>query len=225
MKQDFWFIRFGLTLLVGVVLGLSSGCSTAPRLGARVEPYRPTNVVTNETAMSRVVQRVVVLPLVFSGEFSERKMTRNLIESVLESELVKRGAFEPYFISPAALKSLTGEDQWRIGEKRTSSFFQTLEESYQCQAVLFAMVDHYHPYPPQTIAWKMKLVDTDSLQTIWEIDELFDGGDVTVARAAEDHYHIHQSGGTRHRDERSVFNSPRRFGQYTVAAALQTLPY
>ncbi|MBT5706379.1 MAG: hypothetical protein HOI66_08665 [Verrucomicrobia bacterium] len=215
-----------ITVLLTGVMGLFLvACSTAPKMFSRVPAYVPQNVVTNQVAMDRVVQRVAVLPIVFLGDYSDRQMTTEMFSGILESELVKRGAFEPYFVTGSALNSLTGSAKWRLGEKIPADFFETISEEFQCQAVLFTVVNHYHPYPPQTVAWRMKLIDSKSQETIWEIDELFDSGNVTVAQAANEHYILHQSGGTRHRDERSVLNSPRRFCQYTAFATLETLPY
>ncbi len=215
---------FGLLGVFCVVL-LSSGCQSTPKLGARVKAYQPLNVVTNQVAMDRPVQRVAVLPLIFTGAYQERIATTDMIESVLRRELVKRGAFEVVFLSETRLESLTGLSRWKKGSSLPEGFFETLSKALACEAVLFSAVNHYHPYPPQTIAWKMRLIDCESRQTIWEIDELFDSGNVSVAKAADQHYFNYQSGGTRHLDERSIFNSPRRFGEYSAAAVLRTLPY
>ena len=201
------------------------GCATPPKFMARVPAYVPQNVVTNPAAMDRPIRRVAIFPIGFLGEYSDRLMTTEMVSRILESELVKRGAFEPYFVKGSVLSSLTGRSNWRIGEEMPEDLFETMSDHFQCQAVLFTVVNHYHPYPPQTVAWRMKLVDTKSHETIWEIDELFDSGNISVAQAAEEHYSMHQSGGTRHRDERSILNSPRRFCQYTASAALETLPY
>ena len=212
-------------LLTGIAALFMMACSTSPKMFSRVPPYVPQNVVTNEVAMDRVIQRVAVLPMIFLGDYSDRQMTTEMFSGILESELVKRGAFEPYFVTEGALNSLTGNAKWRLGERMPADFFETISEAFNCQAVMFTVVNHYHPYPPQTIAWKMKLIDTKSHETIWEIDELYDSGNVSVAQAANEHYTLYQSGGTRHRDERSILNSPRRFCQYTAFATLETLPY
>ena len=216
--------QWGSLMLLSALL-FTIGCQSTPRLGARVKAYRPLNVVTNEVAMDRVVQRVAVMPMVFTGPYQERLATKQMVEAALRRELVKRGAFEVVFLSDAQLGSLVGRSQWKQGDKLPEGFFESLSESADCEAALFAAVSHYHPYPPQTIAWKMRLIDCRNQQTIWEIDELFDSGNVSVAAAADQHYSAYQSGGTRHLDERSVLNSPRRFGEYTAAAVLNTLPY
>ena len=222
IRDSFRFL--GALVLLSVIF-LSSACQSTPKLGARVKAYQPLNVVTNQVAMDRAVQRVAVLPLVFTGAYQERMATTEMIRSVMRQELVKRGAFESVFLSEAKLASLAGATDWKRGETLAEGFFESLSDALACEAVLFPAVSHYHPYPPQTIAWKMRLIDCRSRQTIWEIDELFDSGNVSVAKAADQYYNTFQSGGTRHLDERSVLNSPRRFGEYTAAAVLGTLPY
>lgn len=210
-------------LMVAIGLG-ASGCQNGSPLKARVAPYRPQNVVTNTIALRFDVQRVIVLPVHFNGEFASRPDMQTLISETLERELIKRGAFEPIMIDPNELQRLTGMTSIRFDRPLPDSFLTTLNEGFFSQAYLFVMVDHFQPYPPLTVAWRMKLVDSNNLATIWEIDELFDSGHVAVAEAAREHYGKHQSGGAR-RDERLVLHSPRRFVQYTSAAVLETLPY
>ena len=209
--------------IAGVGLG-SSGCQNGSPLKARVAPYRPQNVVTNTVALRYDLQRVLVLPVHFDGEFASRPDMQDLISQTLERELIKRGAFEPIMIDRSELQRVTGTASVRFDRPLPDTFLSALKEAFSSQGYLFVMVDHFQPYPPLTVAWRMKLVDSENLATIWEIDELFDSGHVAVAEAAREHYGTHQSGGAQ-RDERLVLHSPRRFVQYTSAAVLQTLPY
>ena len=74
------------------------------------------------------------------------------------------------------------------------------------------------------VGWHMKLVDTDSLQTIWEINELYDGGNERVATAAFQYYKAEIGAGFRKPDPELVLASPRLFGQYTLHSVFSTLP-
>ena len=225
MNRHDRFKAVGMLLGLGILMGGSISCSTPDRLPTRVPAYQPLNVSVNRIAMEPVVQRVAVLPIQFLGGPARKVETAEMLTKLYQQELVKRAAFDSYFVTQEQLLQLTGSSEWNLGEPFSSGFIEAIQGTYYCQAVLFCSVNHFHPYPPQTVAWRMKLVHTESLETIWEVDEFFDAGDVTVAQAAKDYFALNHTGGARHIDQRSLFSSPRRFGQYAIAAVLGTLPY
>ncbi len=225
MNRHDQFKAVGMLLGLLIFMGGSISCSTRDRLPARVPAYQPSNVSVNRIAMEPVVQRVAVLPVQFVGGPAQKVETAGMLTELYQRELVKRAAFDSYFVTQEQLLQLTGSSEWKLGEPLSLDFIEAIQDTYYCQAVLFCSVNHFHPYPPQTVAWRMKLVHTESQETIWEVDEFFDAGDVTVAQAAREYFALNHTGGARHLDERSLFSSPRRFGQYAIAAVLGTLPY
>jgi hypothetical protein len=72
------------------------------------------------------------------------------------------------------------------------------------------------------IGWRLKLLDTRSGYVLWAGDELFDAGRPAVVAAVRQYVKTQATGGV---DEEWAFlNSPRRFGQYSMAELLETLP-
>jgi hypothetical protein len=70
----------------------------------------------------------------------------------------------------------------------------------------------------------MTLIDTENRNTQWSVDEVFDGGSVEVIKAAQAYSRAQLNQPSVELDSAAVLASPRRFGQYTAAAALGTLP-
>jgi hypothetical protein len=97
-----------------------------------------------------------------------------------------------------------------------------LQESVGCDAVLFCQLTAFRAYAPLAVGWRLKLVDVRSRQILWAGDEVFDAGQSTVKTGARryqlEHLHSLESGGW------TMENSPRYFGQYTLACLLDTLP-
>jgi hypothetical protein len=102
--------------------------------------------------------------------------------------------------------------------------FASIKEQLDCQAVLFSELTNLRTMSPMLVGWHMKLVETDSLQTIWEINELYDGGNERVATAASQYYEAEIGAGFRKPDPELVLASPRLFGQYTLHSVFSTLP-
>ena len=74
--------------------------------------------------------------------------------------------------------------------------FASLKEQLDCQAVLFR-ADQLADHVAHVGRVAHELVDTDSLQTIWEINELYDGGNERVATAAFQYYEAEIGAGFR----------------------------
>jgi hypothetical protein len=60
--------------------------------------------------------------------------------------------------------------------------------------------------------------------TYWSADEVFDAGSLEVIKAAQIYFGKQMNQPSAELDSAAVLASPRRFGQYSAAAILATLP-
>ena len=102
--------------------------------------------------------------------------------------------------------------------------FDRLRQATGCDAVLFASLTSFQAYPPLRMGWKLRLVDCHQNQTWWAVDEVFDAGSDSVAAAAEAYARASLNPPTALPGGSGVLYSPRRFGQYTAYAVVNTLP-
>ncbi|MEJ0091156.1 MAG: hypothetical protein WDM80_15610 [Limisphaerales bacterium] len=81
----------------------------------------------------------------------------------------------------------------------------------------------FRAYTPLTIGWRMKLVNVHTRQIIWAADEVFDAkaADGVGAWLVEQGRQLITP---EFSDEWAVLNSPSRFGRYSAARLLATLP-
>ncbi|MFO1497043.1 MAG: hypothetical protein U1G07_01375 [Verrucomicrobiota bacterium] len=214
-------IRFAATLSPLLLLG---GCHSAPLQKVVLGPdYQPSNYHRRSDHLPVDFRRVAVLPITCDSTHADTLAGSQTLEPVFRTELLKTSRFEVNWVSPDDLGRWTGQKQWDADAKLPPDFFAKLRDQLGCDGVLFCRLNRYRPYPPLAIGWNLRLVETAHLETLWAIDELFDGGEPLVVNAARRYENQHQKG-TPTTDTPLILTSPSRFGQYTAWAALSTLP-
>jgi hypothetical protein len=212
--------------LAALVPMLVGGCSLLPASTRRslATPYKPTNVAVLQANFPPTIRRVAVLPLPQSREDVNQAAGAGLLQPVFITELTKRNLFEVIPVSAELLNGLTGGKGWAVDVPLPSDFFEHLRQLTDCDAVVFASLTVYRPYPPLQIGWKVRLVDCREHQTWWAVDEVFDAGVESVAAAAESYAQAALSLPNPLLADTGVLHSPRRFGQYAANAVAITLP-
>ena len=216
--------RFALTRLVLLAAcALLAGCATPARNLAGLAPeYRPENVFSYPPNLPLHLQRVAILPLACEELHANLPEGCEALNPVLLTELAKLKKFEVVAVNREHLRSRTGRSSWTGTEVLPAEFFDSLQRTYGCDAVLFCQLTVFHAYAPLAVGWRFKMVDTRTRQILWAADEVFDAGQQSVLRGAA----RYQAAALRpsEADGWSIRNSPRQFGQYAAARLLATLP-
>ena len=202
------------------------GCSALPASTRRTlaTSYKPTNVSLRQSALPESIRRVAVLPLPQSREDVNQAAGASLLQPVLIAELAKRKLFEVIPVSPETLRGFAADNSWAAEGALPPDLFERLGQLTGCDAVLFASLTVYRPYPPLQTGWRVRLVDCREHQTWWAVDEVFDAGSESVAAAAERYAKTELSLPNPLLADTGVLHSPLRFGQYAANAVAQTLP-
>lgn len=193
-----------------------AGCRSPSRLADLGPRYKPENVHA-AAKLPPHLARVALLPLACTGDGSAAVDSADALADTLETELRGPRAFEVIRISPAQLRQWTGKPCWRASEMLPMNFFSRLREQTGCDAVVFASLNSYRPYPPLAIGWDLKLVDCKDQQIWWAVDEVLDAGAAPVARLAKDYADARPSA-------TMVLQSPRAFSQFAASTIIATLP-
>jgi hypothetical protein len=212
-------------LVSGLMFG---GCTLpAPRF-ANFTPltpdYEPGNVYSYGTGISPDLKRVAVLPLACEEQRPELQDGCNVLNPILQSELIKTRKFEVVCVSPESLRNRTGRLTWKGSEVMPRQIFDSLREVYGCDAVLFCQVTAFRAYEPLAIGWRMRLVNAQTGQTVWALDEIVDAGQPSVRDGAAHYASAELQSSQEDRGNWRLRNSPRQFGQYAAAQAFATLP-
>jgi hypothetical protein len=208
-----------------LICSLLAGCAIGtPRDLVRGRSYQPQNVFVGAGALPVNIRRVVVLPLVCDENNSTLAEGRSELEPVMLDELIKTKKFEVVSSDSDFLKNRTSRADWAGEEALPQEFFTLLRENSGCDAVLFSRLTVFRAYPPLAVGWRVRLVDAQTRRTIWAADEVFDGGESAVGNGARRHQLTEERDPNGAPDEWFVQNSPSKFGQYTAARLLATLP-
>lgn len=214
-----------LTLSLAVA---ATSCATGPDgslWGGGMGPeYKPANVYVASKQLPPTLKRVAVLPLAVNPRLADREAIQQSLSPILLAELAKTGRFEMVSVSPATLVQLSGRGEWRTTDPFPTNLVAQIREATACDAVLFPEVTDYRPYPPVAVGWKVQLLDPDTLQAWWAVDELFDASDPAVANSARRYHLAHTAQPRTMTDAREVLNSPVRFGRYAASVVAETCP-
>jgi len=208
-----------------MICGLLAGCAIGtPQDLVRGKGYQPQNVFVEGATLPKNIRRVAVLPLVCDDKDFNLDQGRAQLEPVMMSELIKTKKFEVVSSDSAFLKNRTSRADWTGEEILPPEFFSLLRESSGCDAVLFSRLTVFRAYPPLAVGWRVRLVDVQTGKTLWAADEVFDGGEAAVEDGARHHQLTEDRSPWGAPNEWFVQNSPSKFGQYTAARLLATLP-
>lgn len=221
--QTFKWLVAGVAVLFCASL---VGCTTVatPQDLVRGHSYQPQNVFAGAGALPVNIRRVVVLPLVCDENNSILTEGRAELEPVLMDELIKTKRFEVVPSDSDFLKNRTTRAEWGSEDILPPEFFTLLRDNSGCDAVLFSRLTVFRAYPPLAVGWRIRLVDAQTRRTIWAADEVFDGGQPAVENGARRHQLNEERVPGGAPDEWFIQNSPSKFGQYTAARLLATLP-
>jgi hypothetical protein len=171
------------------------------------------------------VQRVLILPLACDKQPMDLDCGREALEPLLQAELAKTRKFEVVIANAETLRSCTGRAGWSTEDALPLKFFDSLREATACDAVLFCRLTAFKAYAPLSVGWRLRLVDARSRQTLWATDEVFDAAEKPIQEGVRRFEKLPKI--TWFRPESSdwvALHSPRRFGQFTLATVLATLP-
>jgi len=225
---------FGL----GLAGFLSAGCHVLPPMPTAIQDmgprYHPSNVYLRTNALPAQLRRVAVLPLVSVSSSGYLVTGVETLAPLIPAELEKCKRFEVIQVSSDELKQWTGKASWRADEPLSAEFFARVSDATGCDAVLFSQLTRYAPYQPVAVGWKFSLVAVPPAgpltaailkeKVLWCADEVLDAGEPGVSNAAKDYYGQHMRNEAPSADASTILSSPVEFGQYSLAALLETMP-
>ncbi len=212
-------------MLLAAATPMLTGCQSPTAVAVDLSnSYRPDNVFVATNDLPRDIKRVAVLPLACNEHRSDLVAGRDALGDTLVAELIKTKRFEVVTVAPDEVWRLSGQSEWSGSENLPADLLDSLQKAYGCDAVLFTELTDYRAYPPMAIGWRLTLVDVRQQKIIWQSDEHFDAGEPAVIAAA---------GRFQQQEQRQLgddtvswlaVNSPRWFGEYSIASVLGTLP-
>jgi hypothetical protein len=216
--------RLTASILMLAAFSTGSGCKSIPRPdGMIVGPfYRPKNIRASAT-MPHSVARIVMIPLTGPDSVSAESLSG--IGIAFANEFTRTGRAELTLLDSDRMQRLVGERGVSTTAPLPADFLARLRAGTAADAVLFVEVTAFRAYPPLTLGIRGRLVTTDSQESLWACDELFDAAAPSVRNAARRHAaRPAPQPGAPGDLSHTILQSPDRFAAYVAASLLSTLP-
>jgi hypothetical protein len=206
--------------VIGVALSLG-GCSSLENRITDIGPvYAPTNA-RGPATWPTAIHRVAVLP----AHDTSGRLTSNFVSTYDLSwrrTLDRSQRAEFIGLSRSQIAAWTGKETLAANGLLPPELLPRIAQETDAQAILFFDLNQCTAYPPLALSFRARLVDVTTGETIWMVDELFDSGRDSTARAARYYARANASGPG---DATSgILQSPTRFADYAFQAVCELLP-
>ena len=205
-----------------VCLILSAGCrkSKQEKALAEAQPFKVTNLYPIER-LPVYFNRVVVMPVHLGGSAQN---ISGFVDDVINQELAQARLFETVRLSTQSCKSYFGKERINSSDSLPDNFLEVLKSQTQANGVLFIDILGFKSYRPLSISLRAKLVDLNSGDFMWAVDETIDSSHASVIAASRLYENTHHVRALSAKTSSSVLQSPRSFTKFSAHKIFTTLP-
>lgn len=208
---------------------LSTGCKAIERAKdpSYTGPFRNQfNFAIAPGAETNQLRRLVVLPLSSGEPGSSEALVHGMeiLQPLLLEHLRKSHRFEIVGHSGLSIPRLRGERVQKVSDPLPNAALSRLAADSGADAVLFSELTAYQAHPPLVTGLRLTLVRLKDGEILWEFDDVFNSGEPLTRNSAR-RFMREKSGLDSELDgPAQVLNSPRRFSEYALNSAFNTLP-
>ena len=204
------------------LLFMFGGCgkSAHDKAIAEAVPFSVTNLYPIER-LPLYFNRVVVMPCSYEGN------APNILEfadDLVNQELAQARLFETVRLSTHDCKRLFGKERLSSADSLPDNFFELLKSETQANGVLFVDIQNFQPYRPLSLGVRAKLVDLNSGDFMWAVDETIDSAHASVIASAQIYQHRNHVRALSQKTSGSVLQSPRNFTKFVAHMLFSSLP-
>lgn len=223
------WIKSTSILVSSAILIVSAGCKAIERAKdpSYTGPFRTQfNFAIASGAETNQIRRLVVLPLLAGEPGSNESLDhgREIIQPLLLESLRKSPRFEVVSHSGLSIPRLRGGRGPKVSETLPNAALDRLYSDSGADAALFSELTAYQAHPPLVTGLRLTLVRLSDGAILWEFNDVFNSGEPLTRNSAR-RFLREKSGLESELDGTSqILNSPRRFSEYALSSALNTLP-
>ena len=204
-----------IILLFVVVLLPISGCSLKLKKSA---PIRPLEYYRSGGVDLRSIGRVAILEMenLSTNQNLSKELTTALSEEIRKKQIF--GLETLYFKDPKWESLMLSVDS-DVSPKQ----LEDIQKKLGVDAVMYGRIEHYRPYPRNSIGIKLKLVDCATGQLLWAIDQVWDSTDTIIEERAKFFFSTQMRSDYGPMDWKMVMLSPRIYNKFITNEISQTL--
>jgi hypothetical protein len=181
------------SLGLATALALLPSCRPYTKEVPSGRPLQLQQVYANPSYDYTKLARVALLPL--ENPRSERSIFihQNQLELKLLSNFSKRGDIDLYPVDP---EKVSEAQVISLEANRIDRFLTgNIGNEFNAQGILYVSCVHFHPYPPMQMHLKALMVDTQTGERIWSVDQVFDQNDANVINGMRHWWNGQRAGG------------------------------
>ena len=214
------FRPFFYILLASLIFFASCRKSKQEKALAEAQPYKVTNLYPIER-LPVYFNRVVVMPVHLAG--SSQNISE-FVDDAVNQELAQARLFETVRFSKQSCKSYFGKERINSSDSLPDNFLEVLKSQTQANGVLFVDILGFQSYRPLSMNLRAKLVDLNSGDFMWAVDETVDSSHASVIAASRLYENTHHVRALSAKTSSSVLQSPRSFVKFTAHKIFSSLP-
>lgn len=207
----------------------SPGCTAIERAKdpSYTGPFRSRfNYAIAPGAETNLLRRLVVLPLSGGDPGSNEALVHGceILQPLLLEHLRKSPRFEIVGHAGLNVPSLRGGSGRKVSEILPHEALRRLATDSGADAALFSELTAYQAHPPLVTGLRLTLVRLRDGEVLWEFNDVFSSGEPSTRNSARRFMREKSGLETELDGPGQILNSPRRFSEYALSAALTTLP-
>jgi hypothetical protein len=206
--------------LACLVFSTSCRKSEQEKALAEAQPYTVANLYPIER-LPVYFNRVVVMPVHLE---SSSQNISGFVDDIINQELAQARLFETVRFSTQSCKNYFGKERINSSDSLPENFLEILKSQTQANGVLFVDVLGFQSYRPLSISLRAKLVDLNSGDFMWAVDETIDSSHASVIAASRLYENTHHVRALSAKTSSSVLQSPRSFTKFSAHKIFSSLP-
>ena len=210
--------------MVCCLLVLLSGCLFRSRVRPKFSQawygpaYKVTNYYCHPELYSMGISRVAVLPFINESEYSE---AADKVQQAFVGELKKTNTFA--VVVDETDQSADLLDTLRRHGTIDPSAAMRVALSLNVDGLIICRITNYFPYRPPVLGLDVLLVHPQSQVVVWQVDELFDCGELEVMNAVRKYYYENFNNRASDYNYELFMYSTGRYSQYVSHEVVSTL--
>ena len=194
-----------------------TGCASVHRVNSEYDTTfgkkRATTNVYQTASLPGDLSRVALLPF-YKGNYEH--LSFHELEENFRLELIDKRLFEVVTIGPETMKEMFPEARYSSVEYLPTDLLTKLSSRYDIDGLMLVDVSYFNAYQPVGLGVRAKLLNGNTGELIWAVDEVFDASDPRVSNSARKFYKTESIIQYPLHNTRTALHSPNRFSKYVA---------
>jgi len=110
-----------------------------------------------------------------------------------------------------------------VDAKYSLEQLSAIHRTLKCNAVVIGTITEYQPYPHLTLGLRLRLINLDSAELLWALEQVWDTSDKTIDKRIRDYFNAQIRPGYEPLRQELVILSSLKFVKFVAYEVAETL--